>query len=119
MKYLSAETLMAISGIFSFIFTLYWVRKRELREKYAVVWFFIGLLVLFIGLSPQLIIWFAETAHLSYGVVVLFISLAIIFPFAFSVSISLSRQYRRNIRLTQEMAILEERVRQLEKKKNE
>ncbi len=118
MKYLSAETLMATAGIVAFLFTLYWVRKRELREKYAVVWFFIGLLVLFIGLCPQLIFWFAETARLSYAVVILFISLAIIFPFAFSVSISLSRQYKRNIKLTQEIAILEERVRKLEEKNN-
>ncbi len=117
-QYLYAETLMAIGGILAFLLTLYWVRKRDLREKYAVVWLFIGLLVLVLGVFPNIIMFIGEVAHLSYAVVVLFIFLSIIFPFAFSISISLSRQHKRNIRLTQEFAILEQRLRELENKEN-
>jgi hypothetical protein len=57
----------------------------------------------------------AETYHLSYPAAVLFVALAVIYSFAFSVSVSLTRQYRRNTRLTQELAILEHRVRTLER----
>ena len=45
---------------------------------------------------------------------VLFIALAAIYLFAFSVSVSLSRQYRRNTRLMQEIAILDKRLRDVE-----
>ena len=51
----------------------------------------------------------------SYPSAVLFISLGAIYVFAFSVSVSLTRLHRRNIRLMQEVALLEQRVRQLER----
>jgi hypothetical protein len=36
------------------------------------------------------------------------------YAFSFTVSVSLSRQHRHNLRLTQEIAILEQRLRRLE-----
>jgi hypothetical protein len=71
-------------------------------------------LLLLCGLFPQIIMSWAESAHLSYPAAVLFIALALIYPFAFSVSLSLTRQYRRNVRLMQVLALLEQRVRALE-----
>lgn len=112
---MTAELLMLFGGAFAFGITLYWVRRRELREKYAVAWVALGALLLIVGLFPSVIMWFAEWAHLSYPAAVLFISLTLIYLFSFTVSVSLTHQYRRNVRLTQELAILEERVRQLEK----
>jgi hypothetical protein len=111
---MSAETLMLIGGVFSFVLTLYWVRTRELREKYAVAWLGMGTLLLLCGLFPHIIMSFADVSHLSYPAMVLFVALAVDYVFSFGVSLSLSGQYRRNIRLTQEIAILEERVRRLE-----
>lgn len=117
---MTAELLMLIAGISAFLLTLYWVRSRDLREKYAVVWMGAALLVLLCGVFPKAIMLAADRAHLAYPTAVLFISLAAIYIFSFTVSVSLTRQYRRNIRLTQEVAILEERLRALEQevKKN-
>jgi hypothetical protein len=112
---LNAETLMLIGGVFAFLLTLYWVRSRDLREKYAVVWMFVAFLLLLCGVFPQVIMKFAEYSKLGYASAVLFISLGAIYIFSFSVSVSLTRQYRRNIRLTQEIAILEQRLRDLER----
>jgi hypothetical protein len=112
---MTAESLMLMGGVSAFAITLHWVRRRELREKYAVAWVSLASLLLLVGLFPGLIMWFAESAHLSYPAAVLFIALTLIYLFSFTVSVSLSHQYRRNVRLTQEVAILEERVRQLEK----
>ena len=112
---MTAELLMLFGGATAFAVTLYWVRRRELREKYAVAWVALATLLLVVGLFPRLLMWFAESAHLSYPTAVLFIALTLIYLFAFTVSVSLTHQNRRNVRLTQEVAILEERVRQLEK----
>ena len=113
---MSAELLMLVGGASAFLLTLYWVRSRDLREKYAVVWIAVALLVLLCGLFPKVIMIAADRAHLAYPTAVLFISLAAIYVFSFSVSVSLTRQYRRNVRLTQEIAILEQRLRVLETK---
>jgi hypothetical protein len=107
----SAETLMLVGGILSFLLTLHWVRSRSLREKYAVIWLAVAFLLLLCGLFPRILMAWAETYHLSYPAAVLFVALAVIY----SVSVSLTRQYRRNTRLTQELAILEHRVRTLER----
>jgi uncharacterized membrane protein YfcA len=111
---ITAESLMLMGGVTAFVMTVYWVRSRELREKYAVGWLAVATLLLLCGLFPNIIMRFAESAHLSYPAAVMFIALALIYLFSLTVSVSLSKQYRRNIRLTQEVAILEERIRHLE-----
>jgi hypothetical protein len=115
---MSAELLMFIGGLSAFLLTLYWVRSRELREKYAVGWIGAALVVLLCGIFPKGIMFVAERAHLAYPTAVLFISLAAIYIFSFTVSVSLTHQYRRNIRLTQEIAILEQRLRALEERQS-
>jgi hypothetical protein len=112
---MTAESLMLAGGVASFLLTVYWVRKRTLREKYAVGWLAVATLLLLCGLFPRAIMTWAEKAHLSYPAAVLFVTLALIYPFSFSVSLSLTRQYRRNVRLMQELALLEQRVRNLER----
>jgi hypothetical protein len=111
---MTAERLMLIGGIASFVLTLSWVRNRDLREKYAVGWMALAFFLLLLGLFPELIMKFAESARLGYASAVLFLSLGIIYMFSFFLSVALTRQYRTQVRLTQEVAILEEKLRQLE-----
>lgn len=111
---LKAEHFIMAGGIAAFLITLYWVRRRELRVKYALSWLGIGCLLLVAGLFPGLIMRTAERLHFSYAALVAFLTAGMLFLFAFSVSISLSRQYGRNIRLTQEVGLLEKRIRDLE-----
>lgn len=111
---LKAEHFMMAGGIAAFLITLYWVRRRELRVKYALSWLGISSFLLIIGFFPSIIMGTANKLHFSYAALVAFLTAGMLFLFAFSVSISLSRQYRRNIRLTQEIALLEQRVRELE-----
>ena len=111
---LNAERLMFLGGLAAFLLTLHQVRKRDLREKYAVAWILVGLLLFVCGLFPNLLKSAAEAVRLSYPAAVLFIALAAIYVFSFSVSLSLTRQYRRSVRLMQEQAILDHRLRKLE-----
>ena len=50
----------------------------------------------------------SDWAHLSYTALVLFVSLGLIYINSFFVSVALSEHYRWNVRLTQQMALLEE-----------
>ena len=116
---MTAERLMLLGGLASFLLTLHWVRSRDLREKYAAAWIVVACLLLLCGLFPQVLMLWADSAHLSYPSAVLFVALAAGYPFAFSVSLSLTRQYRRCMRLMQEIAMLEHRVRALEQRLRE
>lgn len=111
-----AEHLMLIGGVVAFLLTLYWVRRRTLREKYAVVWMGLAAGLLVVGVFPGILKSFAAWAHLSFPAAVLFFALAMAYLFAFAVSLSLSRLYQWNVRLTQEIALQEERLRRLENK---
>lgn len=116
---LTAERLMLIGGLAAFLLTIHWVRRRDLREKYAVGWVVVAFVLLLIGFFPTAIMSMADAAHLSYPAAVLFVSLAAIYLFSFGVSVSLTRQYRKNIRLTQEIAMLERRIRMLEDRRSD
>jgi hypothetical protein len=111
---MTAELLMLIGGIASFVLTLSWVRNRDLREKYALGWMALAFFLLIIGLFPNLIKKFADSAHLGYASAMLFLALGVIYMFSFFISVALTRQYRTQVRLTQEVAILEEKLRRLE-----
>jgi Uncharacterized conserved protein (DUF2304) len=111
---INAEFLMLLGGVGAFVMTLYWVRVRELRERYAIAWLAVATLLLLTGLFPDVLKGVAEWAHLSYPALVLFVALGLIYLNSFFVSVSLTRHYRWNVRLTQQMALLEERLRRLE-----
>lgn len=113
---LTAERLMLIGGLVAFLLTIHWVRRRDLREKYAVGWLVVAFVLLLIGFFPSAIMAMADAAHLSYPAAVLFVALAAIYLFSLGVSVSLTRQYRKNVRLTQEIAMLERRIRLLEQR---
>ena len=111
---MNAPTLMLVGGVVAFLVTIHWVRNRDMRERYAIGWLTLAALLLICGLFPNLIMDLARFAHLSYAAAVLFLSLTAIYCFALFVSAALTHQYRRNVRLMQEVAILSHRVRNIE-----
>ena len=114
---INAEFLMLLGGCGAFAMTLYWVRVRELRERYAIGWLAIATLLLLTGFFPDVLKDLADRAHLSYPALVLFAALGLIYLNSFFVSVALTKQYRWNVRLTQQMALLEERLRRVEQAK--
>ncbi len=114
---INAEFLMLVGGCGAFAMTLYWVRVRELRERYAVAWLLVATLLLVTGLFPDGLKSLAEWAHLSYPALVLFVALGLIYLNSFFVSVAMTKQYRWSVRLTQQMALLEERLRRLEEER--
>ncbi|HVW02184.1 MAG TPA: DUF2304 domain-containing protein [Planctomycetaceae bacterium] len=111
---MDAERLMLVAGIAAFALTIHWVRSRELRERYAIGWISLSVLLLIAGLFPDILKRLAELCHLQYPSAVLFLALGAIYTFSFFVTVSLSHEHRRSVRLSQEVALLEQRVRMLE-----
>jgi len=111
---MNAELMMLISGTGAFLVTLFLVRQRRMRVKYALVWLALSFGGLVVGAYPRLLMEFAGWARLSFPAAALLVALGLIYVFSFSVSLSLSQAHRRTTRLLQEVALLEERVRELE-----
>ncbi len=103
---MTAERLMLLAAILAFLLTIEFVRKRTLREKYAVAWLLVATGLLILGVFPQLIMLIADQARLAYPSAVLFATLGMIYVFSMSVSVSLSRRRHASLKLTQEVALL-------------
>ena len=108
--------VMLCGGLIAFLVTLFMVRRRELREKYATVWIGVAFGLLALGFMLDPIVYVAKRTFVMPTAIVLMGAIGVGYLFAFSVSVSLSRTYRRNMKLAQEVALLEERIRQLERK---
>ncbi len=113
---MTAESLMLIGGIVAFVLTAYWVRSRELRERYAVGWMLLATGLLVCGIFPNIIKGFAESTRLSYPAAVLFVALTAMYMFCFLTTVAMTRQHRGNVRLMQETAIMKARLQDLEMK---
>jgi hypothetical protein len=90
-----------------------------MTSQSCVPWLALAVLLLFFGSFPDVVMAIATWARLSYATAALAVSLTIIYFFAFPVTVSLLRQYRRNLRLTQEVALLEQRLRRLEQSESQ
>ena len=111
---MNAELLMMVSGAGAFLLTVFWVRSREIREKYALMWLLLSFSLLVLGFFPQAVMRLADFCQLEYVTLVLFFCLVLTYTFSFFVSVALTRQYRRSVRLAQELALLRNRTEHLE-----
>ncbi len=111
------QILLAIVTAIAFFYIGNKVRTRVIELKYALVWFFLAIVLLIMDLAPNLM----EKAARIMGVT-LPINMLTLLGFAFvliilySFTIVLTNENRRTKRLTQEVALLNRRVEELEKK---
>lgn len=115
---MNAELLTLVAGILGFALTIGWVRSRHLSERQALGWLVSAFVLLVCGLFPRVITFAAEACHLSYPAVVLFVALGVGYSYAFGVSVALTRLNRRHVAMVQHLAILEQRVREMDSERS-
>ncbi len=110
------QIIIAIADIAAFFYIGNKVRTRVIELKYALVWFLLAIVLLIMDLAPNLL----EAAAGLMGVT-LPINMLTLLGFGFvliilySFTIVLTNENRRTKRLTQEMALLNRRVEEMEK----
>ncbi|MBE3552654.1 MAG: DUF2304 domain-containing protein [Kyrpidia tusciae] len=89
------------------------VRRRRLKEKYSLLWIFVGLLMLVLSTFRSAIEHMAAFFHVYYAPSLLFlVGLVFCFSLILHVTVVLSRLEDRVVRLAQEAAILREEIEQ-------
>ena len=112
---LAARLLLIALGIGITVFVTNLVRTRKLKEEYALLWLFTGVVLILLPVVIDLLDALSFALGITYppafiGLVAAICILFILFQF----STSISRFSERTKVLTQEVAILQERVRRLE-----
>ena len=97
------------------VFILEMLRKRRLREKYAVLWIVIGLALLLLAAFPQLLFWAAALLGVQVPSNLLFaMALLLLMTVCLHLSFEQSQSEDELRVLAEEVAILKTKVRELE-----
>ena len=107
--------LLAIAVYFFMIFCM--IKKRQLGLKYALLWLGCGLAMLLFAIFPQIIIKGSALIGIMNPVnAVFFIFVVLFIVLLLSMTAITSALSEKALRLSQTIALLEERIRKLESK---
>ncbi|MBE6763193.1 MAG: DUF2304 domain-containing protein [Ruminococcaceae bacterium] len=98
-----------------FFILIYLLKKNRMTLKYSLLWMLVGLVMLFVAIFPEVFIWAARLIGVDVPSNALFavLNFCMIVLLMFLTAV-VSGQSNRLTRLTQSLALLEKRVRDLE-----
>lgn len=93
------------------------LRRRQLRERHAVLWLVAGVLALIVGIFPASLAWAADIIGIEVPTnLVFFVGIAILFLVCLQHSAELTRMESKTRRLAEESALQELRITRLEQR---
>ena len=109
----NTPAIYILSILFSLVFVwfvLSLVRRRKLREQYSLMWILLGFVIVLVSLNSGLLNKIATWLGIYYAPSLLFL-IALLFCFAYMLHLTLvvSKLSDRVVRLTQELAIYQNR----------
>ena len=105
--------ILVTAGLFGTVFEL--VRRRRLMERYALLWLFATFVVLGLAVWKDLLEEFASTVGIYYAPSALFaVALAMVMALLLHFSLVVSRLADQSKVLAQKLALLQQRVEELE-----
>lgn len=111
------QIILIIAIIFYFVIILYFLKKKALELKYTLIWFFAGGVMLILVACPQLMTVIIRMLGIQSNMNGLYIALiAFIIMILMTLTSIVSRLAYKAKTLTQEIALIEKRVRELEKR---
>lgn len=96
-------------------FVLELVRRDHLKERYALLWLGTALFGLALGVYPDFIIQFAQVVRFQMLTALFVFSFVFTLAIVLAFTVVISRLTERNRELTQELALLAQRVRRNER----
>lgn len=106
---------LIVAGFIGFIIFL--LRRHQLREKYAVLWLVIGMIILVLVLFPELLFWATAVAGIQVPTNLLFAAtLVLVLGVCLHLAWEMSRSEDRIRRLSEEVALLRAKTERLERR---
>lgn len=97
----------------AFMFEL--LRRRRLREKYAILWISLAVIVIFFGAFPGVLYWLAKLVGIATPLnLVFFLALLVLLVVAVQLSAEISSLERNTQTLAEECALLRNRIERLD-----
>jgi hypothetical protein len=93
--------------------TLELIRRRRLREEYAVLWVCTGIMILVFVVMPNLLFTLSGWLQLDRGVLMTFVCFLFLAAIVLHYSVVISKHSEREKHLTQELALLRDELEKL------
>lgn len=91
-----------------------------MHEKYSLLWLFFSIILIFLAAWPDLLERIAALLDVKYAPSLLFlVGLVFLILYCLSMTLSISKQGDRIIKLTQELSILKQRIKSIESEDDE
>jgi hypothetical protein len=94
-------------------FTIELIRRRRLREEYALLWILTGTVVLIFAMFPRMLYFLSELYGLHHLTTLLFVTFLFLLTIILHYSTVISRITERETELAQRLAILEFKIQEL------
>lgn len=112
--------LAIIVSILFMIFIILLVRNNKLEEKYSILWLIFAIIILILTIFPKIIDAIAKFFGVYYSPSLLFlIGFVVLALYVIHISIVLTTQNKKIVKLVQEHAILQDEFNQIKQKLNE
>ncbi len=114
------QYIAMIASIALFIYILYLVRNKRIKEEYSILWIFSSVIFIFFSIWRHGLEAFAKLVGIAYPPAALFLILLLaIFLILIEFSRIISKLADRTKTLAQEIGLLKEELKKLEASKNE
>lgn len=114
---IKVQIIVGLLSIFLLWTTFELVRKNRLREEYAILWLFTGIVVLVFSLWPEFLLsqFFAKITGMFYLSAVVIIAFLFLLLIVLHFSVVISKLTNQNKELAQRHALLELKINELKR----
>jgi len=105
--------VLLLLGLSILAMTLELIRRRRLREEYAVLWVCTGIMILVLVVMPNMVFSVAAWLGLDHGVLMTFLCFLFLAAIVLHYSVVISRHSEREKHLAQELALLRDELEKL------
>jgi len=112
--------ILSIFGSIAFLFLIiFLIRIRRLKEEYAILWLFFGVIFLFLSIFRKSLEFISSLLGIAYPPAALFLILILaVITILIHFSLVISRMKDRQRQLTQQLGLLEARFKKISQEKS-
>jgi hypothetical protein len=112
------QVIVGVLSMILLLITFELIRKKKLREEYAILWLFTGIVVLVFSLWPEFLLsqFFVRITGIFYLSAVVLIAFLFLLLIVFHFSVVVSKLTRQNKDLAQRYALLEMEFKELRRR---
>lgn len=113
---LRIQMIIGAASILLLVIVFELIRRRRLREEYALLWLLSGVVILTLSIFPNLLMVISRMIGMYYLTTLFVISFLFLLLIVLRFSTVLSQLSERNKELTQELSILDFRFKELDER---